>query len=246
MKAIILAAGYATRLYPITKNFPKPLLCIGDKEILTHIIEKLEVIKDIDDVYVVCNDKFHKYFEYWQDQVKTRLNISIINDGTSTIETALGAIGDLYFAMESKKINDDIFVLAADTLTEFDFNKFINMFHAKNSPVVGSYSVSSLEEAKRYGNISIDSSGKIISFEEKPTEPKSKLVTAPFYVYPKKDLAEIRRYVKEGNNIVNIGNLIAHFHKLGEYYALPIDKDIYDIGTVELYNKINQQWGAKR
>ena len=240
MKAIILCAGYATRLYPLTENFPKPLLTIARKEIMTHLIEKIERVRVIDKAYIVTNNKFFSLFQYWGSKISSRVKIEIVNDMTDSKEEALGAIGDLYYVLVNKRIDDDIFVMAGDVLTQFDLNRFIDKFNKKKKPVIATYNKGSKEEIKkRYGCVTFNKDKKVTSFEEKPEKPKSTYIVPPFYIYPKGYIKKIVKYISSGKNPENIGQLISYFHKKDDIFVVEIDETICDIGTLESYNYTN-------
>jgi len=237
MKAIILCAGYATRLYPITKNFPKPLLSLAGKEILSYLVDKIKQIDIIDEIYVVTNDKYNKYFEYWKQTSDSKLKINIINDQTKSTDDMLGAIGDLNFVIEKENIDDDILVLAGDTVSNFDLNNMVDVFKKTSSPVSVVHNMESKDKIKNtYGCVEFDEENKITSFEEKPEHPKSTYKSVPFYVYPKSYIQKIKKYVSDGNDLNNIGDLITFFHKIGNYFVVKMEEKMFDIGNVDLLN----------
>ncbi len=231
MKCIILAAGYATRLYPITKNKPKSLLKINSKTILKDILDKIEKVDIITDTYLVTNDKFYEKFSQLDE------NINVLNDGTTSNENRLGAIADLKFVIEKEKINEDILVLASDNLFDFELTDFVNFCDAD---CITAHEINDIERLKRTGVIKIDENNKVIDFEEKPDNPKSNLAVPPFYKYKKETLPLIKKYLAEGNDPDAPGNFIPWLIKRKELYAFKFEGERYDIGTVESYQKAKE------
>jgi len=238
MKAIILCAGYATRLFPITKNFPKPLLSVGGKEILSFLVEKVNKIEEIDECYIITNDKYAKYFDYWNSTINLRLNIKIINDNTLSTDDALGAIGDLYYVINKENIDDDLLVLAGDTISEFKIFTMCEELKKHNAPINAIYNMGAREKIKNtYGCVEFDETKKIISFEEKPSEPKSSYKSVPYYAYPRNFIEKIKKYIEDGNDPKNIGDLITFFHKQTDFFVVEMDEKMFDIGNVDLLNE---------
>ena len=238
MKCIILCAGYGTRLYPLTIDKPKPLLDIDGRTMLDHIIDRIEQVQEIDSLFIATNDKFYMQFVWWLNNYKGRKKIEIINDGTSTNETRIGGIGDLALVIESKGIDDDILVIAGDNLFFFDMKRFIDFFNEKKGIAVALYDVKSLDEAKRFGVVALDSSLRIIDFEEKPEAPKSTLISTACYIFRKEDLQGIRDYMKTGNNKDGPGFLIKHFYPEKGVYGFVFSEPWFDIGSIEQYNTV--------
>lgn len=245
MKCIILCAGYGTRLYPLTIDKPKPLLDIDGKTLLDHIIDKIELIQEIDEIFIVANEKFYLQFIWWLNHYKGRKKIEIINDGTSANESRLGGIGDLALAIESKNIDDDIFAIAGDNLFFFDVKRFIDFFNDKKGIAVALYDVKSLDEAKKFGVVALDSSLKIIDFEEKPEAPKSTLISTACYIFRKEDLQGIKDYMKTSNNKDGPGFLIKHFYPKKDVYGFVFNEPWFDIGSIEQYNAVRKMYGGK-
>ena len=233
MITIILAAGYGTRLYPLTKDKPKSLLQIGGKPIINYITNQLQ-----NKIYIVTNQKFYDQFIEW---AKTQnKDIEIINDNTTSNETRLGGIGDLYFTIKLKNINDDILVLGGDNVFDFKIKDFIEFFKQKQAPVIALYDVQDLELAKLYGIVELDKNRKIISFEEKPKNPKSTLASTCFYVFPKEFIKEIYKYMQTSNNKDGPGYLIKHFYTKQPIYGFVFKGNWFDIGNLEQYKKANE------
>ena len=245
MKCIILCAAYGTRRYPLTLNKPKALLDIDGRTLLDHIIDEIEHVKEIDGVFIVTNDRFYMQFVWWLNHYKGGKKAEIINDSTSTNETRIGGIGDLALAIESKNIDDDILVIAGDNLFFFDAKRFVDFFNEKKSIAVALYDVKSLEEAKKFGVVALDSSLKIIDFEEKPEVPKSTLISTACYIFRKKDLQDIRDYMKTSNNKDGPGFLIKHLYPLKDAYGFVFNEPWFDIGSIEQYNAVREVYGGR-
>lgn len=243
MKCIVLCAGYATRLYPLTRDTPKPLLTVADKPIIEFILDDIQCIADIDAVYVVTNDKFAAAFEEWQKRFSYHVPIEVLNDGTTSNDDRLGAIGDFSFTIEQKKIDDDILIVAGDNIFDLDMGQFI-AFAQKNSPhaTIAAYDVNDLEMAKKYGLVAVDDTMRITDFQEKPAEPKSTLVSLGLYYYPKETLALLDRYIAEGNNMDQPGNYVAWLSKQDAMYAYAFDGCWFDIGDFESLEKANKHF----
>ncbi len=239
MKAVILCAGYATRLYPHTFYFPKALLDVGGKPLLSYAIENMADIKDIDKILIVSNDKFYKKFLSWKENLDSR--IEIINDNTKTNEERLGGVGDFALALE-KCGEDDIFVVLGDNFFNFPLKKFVDFFASQKKTCIALYDIKNKEDAKRFGVLEVNPGGKIIGFEEKPKEPKSTLISTGAYIFPKEFVAKLKDYIKAGKNKEGVGYMIQDFiENKFEIKGFIFDEDWYDIGTMEDYNRINRK-----
>jgi len=238
MKCIILAAGYATRLYPLTKNKPKPLLDVAGKPILEHILEKVSRVAAIDEVYIVTNDRFYPCFIEWKKGYGFPDKINILNDGTTANENRLGAIADLQYVVEKAGIDDDIMVLAGDNLFDFELYDFVEFYRRKGADCITVHEINDIERLRRSGVINVDEQWRVISFEEKPENPESNLAVPPFYIYKKDTLPLINEYLKEGNNPDAPGNFIPWLIKKKDVYAFKFEGERYDIGTPESYEAV--------
>ncbi len=234
MKALILAAGYATRLYPLTLNKPKPLLFVGSKTITDRLIEKLEKIGDIDRIYIVTNQKFASKFEDWIQRASYKKDISIINDGTLTNETRLGAIGDIKFVIEREKIDDDMLILGGDNLFEFNLGSFVKFAESKEGFSIALRDVKDLKEAKKYGIVSVDAQNRITEFVEKPKRPESTLAAMCIYYFPKEKLRLINTYLKTGKDKDAPGHYISWLVENDSVYGYKLEGEWFDIGDKRL------------
>lgn len=238
MKCLILAAGYATRLYPLTENFPKPLLKIKEKPILDWLIEDLNSLNVIDEYYVVTNHRFINEFNKWNHYS----NLKTIDDGTTENDKRLGAVKDIELAIKLENINDDLLIMAGDNLLDFSLKSFIDYSKNKNTSCVLRFFQNDINKLQRTGVAQINNDGLIISMEEKPKEPKSNWTIPPFYIIKKEDL----RYVEEAiNNKVNVdapGSFIAYLASKTNVYACIMDGNRYDIGNLDSYNEANTNY----
>ena len=245
IEAIILAAGYATRLYPLTENTPKPLLAVAGKPIIEHIVEKLEHITLINRIYVITNGKFEQHFKNWLAGFESGKAIEIINDGTNNNEDRLGALGDINFIINLKGIDDDFLVVAGDNLFEMPLSDVVNFFKKRKSNVIVLHDVLDFELAKHYGIVEVRN-GIVANFEEKPKSPKSTLASTGIYMFPKKTVELIKKYVAQGNNADKTGNFIEWLHKRDNVLSYVTDKRWYDIGTVEQLKKADREYKESR
>ena len=196
MKCLILAAGYATRLYPLTENFPKPLLKVRNKSILDWLIEDIDASGEVDEYIVISNHKFAHHFEDWASGQKQK--ITVVDDGTSTNETRLGAVKDIQFAIDRLQLKGDLLVIAGDNLLDFSLTDFIDYAEKKQTSCIMRYYESSEQKLKKCGVVEIDASDKIISMEEKPESPKSHWCCPPFYFYKANDVPLVAKGIESG------------------------------------------------
>jgi len=246
MKLIILAAGYATRLYPLTLTQPKPLLPVAGKPMVDHVLDNLVPIGGIDRVYVVTNAKFADHFQKWADAYRTaKLNFTVVNDLSTDDSNRLGAIGDLNLVLTREKVDDDIIVVAGDNLFNQRLDGFGKFCREKNAPVLGVYDVGSLEQARKYGVVSLDGDGKIASFIEKPPQPTSTLIGIALYFYPKATLPLIQQYLAEGNNPDQPGRFVQWLYPRRPVYTWAVPGLWYDIGSKETLEEANRIFSVK-
>jgi len=243
MKLIILAAGYATRLYPLTLNQPKPLLKVAGKPMVEHVLDNIASIPYIDHAYVVTNAKFADHFQAWSDNYRhpqVRFKITIVNDGGTDESNKLGAIGDMHFVLGKHQIGDDIIVVGGDNLFSNDLADFGEFCVETKAPVLAVYDVGDLEEIKKYNAIEVDEEGRITFFEEKPAEPKSTLTGIALYYYPRSALRLIHEYIAEGNNPDQPGRLVQWMYKRVPFYTWKVPGLWYDVGSKETLEEANE------
>jgi len=246
MKVIILAAGYATRLYPLTLNQPKPLLTVAGKPMIDHVIDNLAPIKEIDQIYIVTNAKFAEHFQKWADDYrakKSKLNFTVVNDGSTDDMNKLGAIGDIHYVIQSQNVNDDLIVVAGDNLFSEKLGDFGKLCHAKNAPVLALYDVGDLEQIKKYNSITLAADGHITFFEEKPKNPTSTLTGIALYYYPKHTIPLIKQYIAEKNNPDQPGRLVQWLYSRTPVYTWRVPGLWFDIGSKETLEEANVIFG---
>ncbi|MGP8200049.1 MAG: nucleotidyltransferase family protein [Limisphaerales bacterium] len=242
MKVLILAAGYATRLYPLTLTQPKPLLPVAGQPMIDYVLDNLAPIGGIDRVYVVTNAKFAGAFQDWSGHyraTKAKLDFTIVNDGSTDDSNKLGAIGDMNLVITREKVDDDLLVVAGDNLFSESLQDFGRYCREKKAPVLAVYDVGNLQEITKYNSISIDAAGKITFFEEKPKNPTSTLTGIALYYYPKSSLPFIRQYVAEGNNPDQPGRLVQWLYQRTPVYTWRVPGIWFDIGAKESLEEAN-------
>ena len=248
MKVIILAAGYATRLYPLTLTQPKPLLLVAGKPMIEYVLDNLAPIGEINRIYVVTNAKFAGHFQKWSDGYSSTMgqfDFTVINDGSTDDSNKLGAIGDLHLVLQREKVDDDIVVVAGDNLFSEKLSDFGRLCREKKSAVLGVYDVGSLELVKKYSSINVDGEGRITRFEEKPQNPTSTLIGIALYFYPRDVLPLIAQYVAEGNNPDQPGRLIQWLYPRVPVYTWTVPGIWYDIGSKETLDEADRIFRTK-
>lgn len=245
MKAILLGAGYATRLYPLTKNRAKPLLEIPGKTVTDHIVEKIDKVPEIDEVIIVTNDKFAHQFEEWVRSTEYNMKFTVVNDETLTNETRLGAIGDIQFVVDQSNISDDLLTLAGDNLFEFELLEFVTFAKNNDTDALAMYYEDDLNQLKRNGTAKFVDKKIVTDFIEKPENPTYKFCVLTFYVLKSSTLPLIRQYLDEGNNSDALGNFIPYLIGNNEAITFVFEGKRYDIGTVESYNKVQEIYEEK-
>ena len=244
MKNIVIAAGYATRLGELTKNFPKPLLKIGDNTILGRMLDDIDRIPEIDEHIIITNHKFAHIFEQWKLGTAYQKQITIIDDGTETNDTRLGAVCDLLFAMEKLGIDDDMLVVAADNLLFFSFKEFVDFANEKGTSCIMCHEQPSIKKLQRTGVVVLDNNNKVLNMEEKPEHPKSHWAVPPFYIYKKHDLDLIRHSVESGCGKDAPGNLAHYMVDRTTIHAWPMSAGRFDIGSLDTYYEACEKYGG--
>ena len=232
MKAVILAAGYATRLYPLTVDRPKALLDVGGRPMVEHLLQRLEGVAELDGIYLVTNSKFADTFRDWATGWAGS-EVWIVDDGTADEETKLGAIGDLELTIRESAIDDDLIVLAGDNLFSESLAPFAEFASEKNAPALGVYDVGDLDAIRRYNAIELDEDDRLTFFEEKPANPRSTLTGIALYFYPRHSLGLVGEYLETGNNPDQPGRLVQWLYPRVPVYAWRVPGRWYDIGSAE-------------
>jgi len=243
MKNIVIAAGYATRLGELTRNFPKPLLKIGESTILGRMLDDIDRIPDIDEHIIITNHRFAHIFEEWASQQSYSKPVTIVDDGTSDNETRLGAVCDLLFAMDKLSINDDMLMVAADNILMFSFREFVDFAKSKESSCIMCHEQPSIERLQRTGVVVLDDDCKVLDMEEKPLVPKSHWAVPPFYIYLRKDLDLVRHSVENGCGKDAPGNLAHYMVDNTVMYAWPMSAGRFDIGSLDSYEEAMKLFG---
>lgn len=240
MKCLILAAGYATRLYPLTKNSPKPLLKVQDKAILDWLIDDMDSLGLIDEYAVISNHKFAKNFEDWASTKSQK--ITVVDDLTSTNETRLGAVKDIQFAIDSLKWDDDMLVIAGDNLLDFSLTHFMKYANSKSASCVMRYFEPSHEKLLKCGVLTIDENDKILNMTEKSPTPATNWCCPPFYFYKKEDARLVKKGIESGCQTDAPGSFIAWLCKQTTVYAMEMKGSRYDIGNLESYQRVQAEY----
>lgn len=249
MNLIVLGAGYATRLHPLTLNEPKPLLAVAGKPMLEHVMDNIAPIRGLEAIYIVTNAKFAGHFERWAAAYRHKHSgapITIINDGSTNDSNKLGAIGDINLVLTEKQIDTDLIVVAGDNLFSESLADFGEFARAKQAPVLAVYDVGSLEAIKKYSAIETDEQDRITFFEEKPQHPRSTLTGIALYYYPRSALPLIREYINEGNNPDQPGRLVQWLYPRLPFYVWRVPGIWFDVGSKETLAEANQIFSQSR
>ena len=242
MKNIVIAAGYATRLYPLTENFPKPLLKVGERNILERLLDDIDPLPEIDEHVIVTNHKFAPIFEEWLKTTHYTKPITVIDDGTSTNETRLGAVRDLLLAIDQRDVDDDIMVIAADNILEFSLKGFVDFFKEKGTSVIMCHHEPELKKLQRTGVIAVDGDMKVLEMQEKPEVPVSNWAVPPFYIYSRRDLPLIKDCLNHGCGFDAPGNLAHYLADASTLHAWKMPAPRFDIGSMDSYKEAQERY----
>jgi glucose-1-phosphate thymidylyltransferase len=238
VKAVILAAGYATRLRPLTDSIAKQLLPVGGRPMLDWVCDKVEEVTD--DIHLVTNSRFAKAFEHW---AAGREGVTVHDDGTTSNEDRLGAIGDIRFVLERTGVDDDLLVIAGDNLFDFRLSNLAAFWEMRGvASAVAVYDCGDLELATHYGVVEVDGEDRIVGFEEKPSEPASTLVATATYLYHREHVPLVERYLAEGNPPDQPGRLVAWLYPREPVYGYRFDGEWFDIGSPEQLLEADNRW----
>lgn len=240
MKCLILAAGYATRLYPLTKNYPKPLLTVRKKTILDWLIDDMDQSQQIDEYIVISNHKFANHFENWADK-KTQ-KITIVDDGTIDNENRLGAVRDIQFAVDKLKLDNDMLVIAGDNLLDFSLTKFIDYALKKGTSCIMRYYEPLRQKLSKSGVVTVDDNDKILKMAEKPAEPETHWCSPAFYYYTRDDVKLVKKGIASGCGVDAPGSFIAWLCTQTTVHAMEMPGKRFDIGNLESYEKVQQEY----
>lgn len=254
MKCLLLGAGYATRLYPLTKDRPKPLLPVAGVPMMERILDRVLAVREVDAVYVVSNRRFADNYRAWlrdlQDRRRVKVPVTIFDDGSTSNDDRLGAIGDIDFVIQRAKVRDDLLVVAGDNLFDFDLGTLVRTF-AKRGSTVGLRDLAGKPEEKlipQYSVVQLDADGRIVEFEEKPALPKGTLISLAIYLYARKHVPMIRQYLEAGQKPDAPGYFIRWLHKQVPVYGCVLEGSWFDIGDIDSYQQADELYrrGAQR
>lgn len=232
IKLLVLAAGYATRMYPLTADTPKPLLEVGGKPILEHILEKVKDIKEISEILIVTNHRFHHQFRVWLNHYQHPKKIKLVDDGTISNETRLGPVGDINFVLKEEEINEDLLVIAGDNLFGFSLKDFLKFYQKKNNSILALRDLKDPHKIKnKYGTAMLEES-KVTLFQEKPSQPRSSLAATACYIFSQDDLKLVEQSIERGK-ADNPGDLVRYLVKESEVHGFVFDDHWFDIGSFE-------------
>ena len=241
---LILAAGYATRMYPLCENFPKPLLevgspSVGHKTILGWLVDDVHESCGIGDFVLVSNHRFLDHFTSWTESKKkdAGISITVLDDGSTSNDNRLGAVKDIEFAIESLGLSSDLLVLAGDNVLDFSFKGFVSYARSKGTTCIMRYHEPNTERLYKCGVVEIDADDRILSMEEKPAEPKSHWCCPPFYYYRKEDLPLVSKGIAEGCGTDAPGSFIAWLCTQTTVHAWEMPAARHDIGSLETYKE---------
>ena len=240
MKCLILAAGYATRLYPLTENFPKPLLKVGDKTILDWLVDDIASGCCTDEFIVISNSKFASLFREWADYRQQR--VTVIDDGTSSNETRLGAVRDIQLAIERLSLDDDLLIIAGDNVLDFSLTRFVDYARGKGTSCTMRYYEGNINRLRKSGISEISEDDILLSLEEKPEYPKSNWCTPPFYYYKREDCPLIKKAIEDGCGVDAPVSLVSYMCKHTVMHSMVMPGSRYDIGDIASYEAVGREY----
>lgn len=242
MKALILAAGYAMRLYPLTQDKPKALLPIGGKLMLDYLMDEIQTVPEIDGCVLVTNHRFADQFRIWADSRSDRVPCEILDDGTDSNETRLGAIGDIAYTLDKTGLDDDLLIVASDNLFTFPLSDFVNDWKRHGCDCIAVQEMESIEERRRFAIAELDEDMRVLSIVEKPQDPQGDVAVYALYLYRRDTLPLFRDYLAEGNPADSPGNFPVWLCKRREMRAYRFEGECVDIGTLESYRAVCEQY----
>ncbi|MDI6704293.1 MAG: nucleotidyltransferase family protein [bacterium] len=244
MKGVVLCAGYAKRMWPLTLETPKPLLPVGEKPIVEYILERLRDIEEIKDVVISTNLRFEDKFKEWLTYLRFPKPIRLLIEETREEKKKLGSVGSLNFIINKAEIDEDSLVIGGDNLFDFDLRNLISFFKEKKKTCLLLYDMKDKDRVKKkYGVLELDNTGRIIEFQEKPEEPNSTLISTACYLFTRDDLRLIKRYLEEGNSPDQMGFFISWLKDRSRIYGLKFEGSWFDIGSFEEYDRAKEAYG---
>jgi len=246
MTTIILAAGYGTRLYPLTLDKPKALLKVGEKSILERLVTKIKETENCAKIIIVTNEKFYSKLEKWAKSQNSTVEIKVINDKTNSNETRLGAIGDINLVLEKEGINDDLLITGSDNLFDEDLGSFVNFAESKKPfSTIALFDVKDKSLASKYGICSLDKDMRVQDFEEKPRNPESTLAASALYYIPKEKVKRIFEYMKSNLPKDAPGNLMKWLSREDRLFGYVLSGTWYDIGDKKSLKEADSEFRKK-
>lgn len=242
MICAILAAGYATRLYPLTENFPKPLIKVGEKTIIDWLLSDVDASCGVSRFVVISNDRYFAHFESWGSSARYRAPITLLNDASTCNENRLGAVRDIQFAIDKAEIDDDLMVLAGDNVLDFSLKSFADYFQLHGSSCIMRYHEPDPHRISRSAAVDVDADDYVLRMEEKPASPFSSWCVPPFYIYARRDLPLVRAAVESGCGLDSPGSLAAYMAGAARLRAMEMPGKRYDIGNMESYRRVRETY----
>jgi len=240
MKCLILAAGYATRLYPLTENFPKPLLKVGDKAILDWLIDDIDGAGLVDEYVVISNHKFANHFQEWAANKKQK--VTVVDDGTSSNETRLGAVKDIQFAIEKLDLDDDMIVIAGDNVLDFSLQSFVRYAKEKQTSCIMRYYEANEQKLLKCGVVTVDDNDRILRMTEKSPTPETHWCCPPFYYYTREDARLVQKGIESGCGTDAPGSYSAWLCTQTPVHAMEMPGRRYDIGNLQSYDQVQKEY----
>jgi len=244
MKAVILAGGYARRMWPLTKNRPKHLLPVAGRPMLDYVMASLESVPALEEIFISTNMRFQDQFKNYLDGVHTEKRLRLFVEDTHSEEEKLGSVGALGYLIRENNLDDELLVIGGDNIFSFKMEDFIDYFYMKNANVIALYDLGDREKARLYGVVHIDGECRIVDFQEKPSDPQSTLVSTACYVFTRRGVQNILRYLEEGNDPDKMGHFIEWLYKHDDVYGYVFTGVWFDIGSLESYEAANKYFSS--
>ena len=234
MEAVVLAAGYATRLRPLTNRVAKPLLPLAGRPMIDYLADKIDEVGDVEAIHVVTNSRFAADFEAWASSRSGPVPVRVHDDGTTSNNDRLGAIGDLRFVIERAGLEDeDLLVVAGDNLFDFSLEEYVAFWRSRGGSAIGVHDVGDFDLARRYGIVELDDSDRVVSLVEKPERPAGTLASIAAYLFPAEHAALVRKYLEEGNAADQPGRFVVWLYPRVPVHGYRFQGDWLDIGDRE-------------
>jgi len=235
MKAVVLAGGYARRMWPLTKNRPKHLLPVAGRPMLDYVMASLESVPMLEEIFISTNMRFQNQFKEYLNTLNTEKKIDLFVEDTRSEEEKLGSVGALGYLIRENNLNEELLVIGGDNIFSFRMMDFIEYFYAKKANTIALYDIGSKEKARLYGVVRINEECRIIDFQEKPADPRSTLVSTACYVFTRKGVQNVIRYLEEGNDPDKMGHFIEWLYRHDDVYGFVFKGAWFDIGSLDSY-----------